>query len=170
MRVVPRPRFEADDALGASEPLGLVEQRGRDAAPLVVRVGRDVPDHPAEPLPLGADGARLPLELDVDQAHDLAPDVRDELDRRPVVVLLVGADVVVVRGAEERERTTSDPALLVGRAIWPHVEDRHIADSMPEPSSVLPPVEQHVTAAQRLRIGNRNLPHDDGDAERTASR
>ena len=71
--VVSRPGFEADDALGASEPLGLLEQRGRDAAPLVVRVRRDVPDHPAEAFALRADRARLPLELDVDQADDLVP-------------------------------------------------------------------------------------------------
>ena len=45
--------------------------------------------------------------------------VRDELDRRVLVPLLLPQDVVEERGAEERERTTAHPADLVRRLVGP---------------------------------------------------
>jgi hypothetical protein len=101
VRIVPRPCLEPAKALGSRQPFRLVQERRRHAVALMVRMRRDVPDHPAEPFAVRANDARLTFELDVDQSDDLVPFCRDELDRRAVVARLLQNDVVVVRRAEE---------------------------------------------------------------------
>lgn len=80
--VVSCPRLEAHQTAPLRIRLRLAEQRGPDAPTLVIRMHRDVPDHPAESGPVGADGSRLPLALDVDEPDDRAGSLRHELDGR----------------------------------------------------------------------------------------
>ena len=57
------------------------------------------------------------LALDVDQPHDAAVDLGDELDARPLPAFLLTVDGVVIGRIEEGEDPAVEPALLVGVGI-----------------------------------------------------
>src|SRR5947208_10352176 len=87
--VIARPRFEAGDPSLARPPLRFVEQRRRDAPSVVIRMRREMPDHPAGSRPCGQP---ITFALHVEKADDLAILLRDQLDRRFVVALFLALD------------------------------------------------------------------------------
>src|SRR5438105_334984 len=97
-RVIARPRFEADDLSLTRPPLRFVEQRRRDPLSLVIRMGRDMPDHASASRPCGQ---AVTIALHVEKTDDLALLLRDQLDRRLVVVLFLALDRIEEGGVEE---------------------------------------------------------------------
>ena len=78
-----------------------------------------MPDHAAEAGAVLAHGAGLLLALDVDQPDDPPVHLGHELDARPLVVLLLALDGVVVGAVEEGEHSALEPAALVGVDVRP---------------------------------------------------
>jgi hypothetical protein len=112
--VVTRPCLEADDLSLIRPALCFGQQRRRNPLPLVLRMRREMPDHPAGARPRGETVAPA---LKVEQADDLALLLRHQLDRRFVVVLLASLDGVEERRVEEGEQTADQPAALVALFI-----------------------------------------------------
>ncbi len=76
----------------------------------MVGMGCEVPDHPAAGRPVVETVA---LALEIEQADDFSRGIGDELDRRPLVALLLPFDGIEERGVEERQETTTQPPHLV---------------------------------------------------------
>ena len=101
VRVVASPGLEAGEPTLPRAALGLLEERRRDPAPLVVGMNGEVPDRP--PCP-GVANSRLEAVLEVKEPDDLAVLLGDELDRRPLVPLLLPP--TSSKNAEPRNEST----------------------------------------------------------------
>ena len=79
----------------------------------------EVPDHPA-----GAGPVRelRCLALEIEEADDRSVRLRDQLDRGPLVVLLLPLDRIPEGRAEEGEDPAAHPADLVRRLVGAHRE------------------------------------------------
>ena len=115
--IVARPGLETNDASFACKISGLVEEVGGNALPLMIRMHREMPDHPAQTWSILSDGPRHLFALDIDDAHDLAAALGDELDRGMPVVLFGLTDVIEERGVEERQDAAYHPTSLVALAV-----------------------------------------------------
>lgn len=156
--VIPGPGLQPRDALSRGSPGRLGQQRAADAAPPVVRMDRQVPDHGPQAGAGGTDRPRRGLALQVDEPHDRAFAFGDELDGGVPVALLLPEHVVVVGGVQEGQDAAPQPLPLIVRPVFADQHRFHPA-ILCHPalrSHPTPPPTRPRSRRRRPRVGHRS--------------